>query len=138
MGSSVKLFLDACSIIYMFESQQEQGQRTRFLINQALKADNQIAISRLSLLECRVMPLKSNNHALLDSYDQFFNLPELEIVDISPQVINTATDLRATYSSALRTPDAIQMACALTTNANHFLTGDKKLANISNIDVIIV
>ena len=138
MGLSVKLFLDACSIIYMFESQQEQGQRTRFLINQALKADNQIAISRLSLLECRVMPLKSNNHALLDSYDQFFNLPELEIVEISPKVINTATDLRATYSSALRTPDAIQMACALTTNSNHFLTGDKKLANISNIDVIIV
>lgn len=122
----------------MFESQQEQGQRTRFLINQALKADNQIAISHLSLLECRVMPLKSNNYALLDSYDQFFNLPELEIVEISPQVINTATHLRATYSSALRTPDAIQMACALTTNANHFLTGDKKLANISNIDVIIV
>lgn len=133
----MKLFLDACSIIYLIESQQEQGQRTRFLINQALKAKTQLAVSRLSFLECRVLPLKSKNAELLDCYDRFFRLPDLEIVELDAKVINTATKLRASHPS-LRTPDALQLACALTSDCNQFLTGDKKLSAITDIEIIVV
>jgi predicted nucleic acid-binding protein len=104
----MKLFLDACSIIYLIESHQDQGQRSRFLINQALQADTQLALSRLSFLECRVMPLKSKNTELLDCYDRFFRLPSLEIVELDAIVVEVATELRAKYPSSLRTPDAIQ------------------------------
>jgi predicted nucleic acid-binding protein len=53
-------------------------------------------------------------------------------------MINRATDLRASYSTSLRTPDALQVACALTANADQFLTGDKKLSVIQEIDINIV
>jgi predicted nucleic acid-binding protein len=134
----MKLFLDACSIIYLIESHQDQGQRSRFLINQALQADTQLALSRLSFLECRVMPLKSKNTELLDCYDRFFRLPSLEIVELDAIVVEVATELRAKYPSSLRTPDAIQMACAITSGADQFLTGDKKLAAIQELKVTVV
>ena len=54
----MKLFLDACSIIYLIESHQQQGQNTRLLITQALQNKTQLVVSRLSFLECRVLLLK--------------------------------------------------------------------------------
>lgn len=134
----MKLFLDACSIIYLIESHQQQGQNTRSLITQALQDKAQLAVSRLSFLECRVLPLKQKNDSLLESYNRFFQLPSLDIVELSADVINMATGLRANYSHSLRTPDALQIACALSINATQFLTGDKKRSVIQEINIILV
>lgn len=134
----MKLFLDACSIIYLIESHQQQGQNTRSLITQALQNKTQLVISRLSFLECRVLPLKDKDERLLESYNRFFCTPALQIIELNADVINIATDLRANYSSSLRTPDALQIACALTAKADQFLTGDKKLSIIEEIDIIMV
>lgn len=71
----MKLFLDACAVIYMIESQQEQGRKTRLLVDEARKSNMQLTISRLSFLKCRVLPLKAKNAELLDCYDRFFRLP---------------------------------------------------------------
>ena len=134
----MKLFLDACSIIYLIESHQQQGQNTRSLITQALQNNTQLVVSRLSFLECRVLPLKEKNDSLLENYDRFFQLPSLQIIELSADVVNIATDLRANYPHSLRTPDALQIACALAANSDQFLTGDRKLSVIQEIDVIIV
>jgi predicted nucleic acid-binding protein len=138
MGSAMKLFLDACAVIYLIESQQEQGRQARLMVDEALKANKQLVVSRLSFLECRVLPLKTKNSELLDCYDRFFRLPGLEIVELDATVIDIATELRANYSGVLRTPDAIQLACAITSGADQFLTGDKKLAAIQDVEVIVV
>lgn len=134
----MKLFLDACSIIYLIESQQEQGRKTRSLVDEALNSNSQLVVSRLSVLECRVLPLKSKNLDLLDCYDRFFRLPGLEIVELDATVIDIATELRANHPSSLRTPDAIQLACAITSGSDQFLTGDKKLAAIQKVKVTVV
>lgn len=134
----MKLFLDACSIIYLIESHQQQGENTRSLITQALQNNAQLIVSRLSFLECRVLPLKEKNDSLLESYNRFFQLPSLQIIELSADVVKIATDLRANYSNSLRTPDALQVACALAANADQFLTGDKKLSLIQEIEDIIV
>lgn len=123
---------------YLIESQQEQGRKTRLLVDEAVKSNAQLVVSRLSFLECRVLPLKTKNSALLDCYNRFFRLPGLEIIELNVTVINIATELRANYPGSLRTPDAIQLACAITSGADQFLTGDKKLAAIQEIKVTVV
>jgi len=97
-----------------------------------------LVVSRLSFLECWVLPLKSKNAELLDCYDRFFRLPNLEVIELDANVINTATELRAKHSSSLRTPDALQLACAMTSDCDQFLTGDKKLSVITSIEVVVV
>jgi predicted nucleic acid-binding protein len=134
----MKLFLDACSIIYLIESQEQLGQKTRLLITQALQNKAQLIVSRLSFLECRVLPLKTKDDDLLRLYNGFFKLPSLQVIELTEDVINVATDLRASYSSSLRTPDALQLACALKGKADTFLTGDKKLSAIQEIEVLVI
>jgi len=134
----VKLFLDACTIIYLIESQEQLGQKTRLLLTQALQNKAQLIVSRLSFLECRVLPLKTKDDDLLRLYNEFFKLPSLQVIELTEDVINVATDLRASYSSSLRTPDALQLACALKGKADTFLTGDKKLSVIQEIEVLVI
>jgi predicted nucleic acid-binding protein len=134
----MKLFLDACSIIYLIESQESLGQKTRFFVEQALQNKQQLVVSRLSFLECRVLPLKNQDSELLMRYNQFFALTSLQIIELTSEVVNLATDLRVNYSSALRTPDALQLACALKATAHQFLTSDKKLSIIQEIEMIIL
>jgi predicted nucleic acid-binding protein len=78
------------------------------------------------------------NTDLLESYNRFFQLPGIQVIELTADVINIATNLRANYSQSLRTPDALQIACALSAKADQFLTGDKKLSVIEEIEVIIV
>ena len=134
----MRLFLDACSIIYLIESQEQLGQKTRLLLTQALQNKAQLIVSRLSFLECRVLPLKTKDDDLLQLYNEFFQLPSLQVIELTEDVINVATDLRASYSSSLRTPDALQLACALKGKADTFLTGDKKLSVIQEIEVLVI
>jgi predicted nucleic acid-binding protein len=62
----------------------------------------------------------------------------LELVELDATVIDVATELCAYHPGALRTPDAVQLACAVTSGADQFLTGDKKLAAIQEVKVAVV
>jgi predicted nucleic acid-binding protein len=50
--------------------------------------------------------------------------------------VERATHLRVRYS--LRTPDALQAACALMINADKFLTGDKQFLSVQELQVELV
>ena len=51
--------------------------------------------SRLSGLECRVKPLRLGDAALLALYDSFFASLEIDLLDISADVVEKATEIRA-------------------------------------------
>ena len=70
-----------------------------------------VALSRLTWLGCRVHPLREGNVAVLEAFGAFFQRPDMVWVDLSAQVIELATAIRA--RSRLKTPDALQAASFL-------------------------
>ncbi len=137
----MKLFLDANVIIYWVESAEPFY--TKFIsIMQSLYVKYphaSFAVSRLSFLECRVKPLKENNQDILLLFDNFFNAHNLLIVELDAHVINIATHLKSQH--LLRTPDALQVACALSLLPNEeifFITGDVRIKNISNLSICYI
>jgi predicted nucleic acid-binding protein len=120
----MRLFLDACALIYRFEGTPAFRAATVDLIAQ-LSAEQPtltVAVSRLSVLECRVKPLRDGNAALLKRYADLF--AAVQVVELSAAVVDVATRLRVRYG--LKTPDALQLACALDVSAPvTLLTADK-------------
>ncbi len=107
------LFLDACVVIYRLEEVSPWNAKVAELLG-GLRSEHpgsSLAISRLSVLECRVKPMRDENAELLERYDRFFAAPDLCTVDLDARVIEGATRLRARFG--LRTPDAIQAASCL-------------------------
>jgi len=92
--------------------------------------------SRLTRLECRVKPLRTNDLAVLALYDQFFTGAEVQVGELTAPVVEKATEIRAILN--LKTPDALHLASAIVSAATAFLTGDKNLARCKEISVEIL
>lgn len=93
--------------------------------------------STVTLLEVLVHPIRQGNEKIAARYrDILQNAKNLIAVPLSVEVAESAARLRATHN--LRTPDAIQLATALTREASAFLTNDSHLPKIPEIKVIIL
>jgi predicted nucleic acid-binding protein len=95
-----------------------------------------LATSRLSRLECRCKPLRASDSALLALYEALFNGQEVHLLEMTPDVVEKATELRARLN--VKTPDAIHLASAIGAKAGAFLTGDRSLARCGEIVVEIL
>lgn len=108
----MRIYLDASAIIYALESAAPFRDLVISRIAQAESTpDRGVVTSRLSRLECRVKPLREGNADGLAKSELFFTRKSVAVAEITPAVIERATELRARYG--LRTPDAIHVATAI-------------------------
>jgi len=132
-----RVYWDACSIVYLIEGAEPfHGKIVAALKAFGGSAETRILTSRLSVLECRVRPIRDNNKPLLAAYDAFFSADRLILAEIDARVIETATQLRATYR--FRSPDAIHLATAIEEKADVFLTGDSALKQCREVNVNVL
>lgn len=129
-----RVYLDACAIIYLIEGAHPVQQAVRRKLSQCHATA--LITSRLSRLECRVLPLKNNDTALLSTYDSFFSKVGMSISELTASVIERATEIRVSYG--FKTPDALHLASAIEEKADFFITGDSKLARCKEIRVEVV
>ena len=133
------LFLDANIIIYRVEAVEPFNQQVLDSVQElvALYPNAGFAVSRLSMMECLVKPLRDQNSADIERYRDFFASTGLQIVEVNSLVLETATLLRARHG--LRTPDAIQAASAMSVKGPvMFLTGDRQFRKVPALNVRLV
>jgi predicted nucleic acid-binding protein len=133
----MRLYLDACCIIYAIEGlPQFRDPVVARLTQVESRPDGLLITSRLSRLECRTKPLRNQQQDVLGYYDGFFSRKPLVVTEISAAVIDRATALRAAHG--FKTPDAIHLATAIEEKADVFLTGDAALARCPNLRVELI
>ena len=126
----MRIYLDSAPVIYLVEQVAPFHQR---LISRLAPPETVLLTSELTRLECRVKPLRLNDQTLLADYDEYFQRGFEQVVELTRKVIDQATWLRAHYQ--FKTPDALQLASALTLQCDVFLTNDYHLARCQEIVV---
>jgi len=129
-------FFDASALIYLIEGKEPFGSRVRQELTAAAAQHRELgaAVSRLTWLECRVGPMKANDHTVLAAFDAFFARPDLVWVELTKDVVELATAIRVRHG--LRTPDALQAASCLQLGAEHlFLTDDAAFQRVARLRV---
>ena len=132
-------FLDASALIYLVDGEAPWAEATRATLRQlaAQAPDLALAVSRLSLLECRVAPLRRGDQACLDRFEALFAQPDLLVVELTAAVMERATQLRANHG--LRSPDALQAACCLQLGPDAVMvTGDARFQRVQALRVYLV
>lgn len=132
-------YLDASALIYLIEGARPFGARVREQLGKLGKQFSplQLALGELSRLECRIGPLRAGDAHVLASYDTFFSRADLIVVQLTREVVDLATVIRAERN--LKTPDALQAACCLQLGAKHiFVTGDRGFSRVAGLNVQIV
>ena len=132
-------FLDASALIYLVDGEARWAEATQATLHQlAVEApDLPLAVSRLSLLECRVAPLRRGDQSCLDRFEALFAQPDLLVVELTASVVELATQLRA--NQGLRTPDALQAACCLQLGLDALMiTGDAGFQRVQALQVRLI
>ena len=131
--------LDASALIYLVDGEVHWAEATQATLQQlaAEAPDLTLAVSRLSVLECRVAPLRRGDQASLDRFEALFAQPDLLVVELSASVVELATQLRAKHR--LRTPDALQAACCLELGPEAvMITGDAGFQRVRALQVCLI
>jgi predicted nucleic acid-binding protein len=129
-------FFDASALIYIIEGEEPFATRIRKELAAAAKRHPELgaAVSRLSWLECRVGPMKSNDNVTLAAFDAFFARSDLAWVELTKDVVELASAIRV--QTGLKTPDALQAASCLQLGGEHlFLTGDGTFRRVAGLNV---
>ncbi len=132
-----KLFLDTAPVVYYVEED------TRYLalvdpIFDRLDAGTLVAVtSPVTLAECLVMPYRNNQVELQQIFsDLIVNGTNVLFASIDREMGRRAAELRAHYNLSLT--DAFQIAVALQSGCDAFLTNDVTLKRVSELSVVVL
>jgi predicted nucleic acid-binding protein len=128
------VFIDTAPLIYFIEDKNSYRKILTEFMAHVEAGDVILVSSTLTLMEVLVQPLRMNRHDIVKSYEEIMTRSQsLQLVEFDIFGARKAAEIRAKYN--FKTPDAIQMAIALLSKADIFLTNDKKLV-ISEIQSI--
>jgi len=128
----VRIYLDSSVVIYIVE---QVSPYSEFVDERLAGRDAVIVTSDLTRLECRVKPLRDENTALLEDFDDYFEAVGA-MVPLSREVVDLATGIRARYG--FKTPDSLQLGAAVWSECEVFLTNDHRLDSFRALAVEVV
>jgi predicted nucleic acid-binding protein len=127
------IYFDSAVLIYYLDSSGSHQLQAATRLAQLRAVRDEVVISDLVRLECRVHPLRRNDLAILGGFDSFFQLSTLRRAPLNAAVFDRATEIRAQYS--LATVDSIHLAAAIESGCHIFLTNDKRLNRFQGIEI---
>ena len=74
--------------------------------------------------------------ALLQDFDDYFANTIVEMIPLTRDVVDHATEIRAQYN--FKTPDSLHLAAAIISNCDVFLTNDQRLNRFIGITIEII
>ncbi len=121
-------FWDSNLFIYLIEEVQPFAQQVEQIVFHMRQERRQLITSALTVCETLVKPVREQRQDLLQKYQELF--AQISVVPIEPTLAKTFAQVRA--ERGIKTPDALQLACALKVNAQHFITNDNRLSGFSH------
>jgi predicted nucleic acid-binding protein len=127
--------VDTALFIYLIEEEPRFLPAVESLFREADQAKREVVTSALTLLEVLVVPYRAGNRSLADRYETLLTRSRgIRLVDLSREQLRTAAELRAIVG--VKTPDALQLAAALSMGCTAFVTNDRRIPAVSGIRVL--
>jgi len=131
------LGLDSMVFIYLLEENVEYLGKVQSILRSVQGGEYRGILSVIGMIEIMSGPKRKGRFDLAGRYkDVLQNFPHLSIVGISEQVVDISSTLIAQHH--LDAPDAIHLATAIDAGAERFITNDKSLTKVKEIQVKIL
>lgn len=132
-----KIFFDTAPFIYLVENHATYYQKVADYLTQSLTDNAMLETSVLTYTEFCAKPEQLGRPDLLLDFDELLRDFDFQMREICLAVATLAYQLQARYAG-LKGIDAMQIATAVNAGCNIFLTNDRELKNIREIQVVVV
>ena len=132
-----RLGLDSAPVIYFVEANPEFHARCLPFFAAIDGGQIEAVTSTITLPETLVHPLQTRDTARATAFRNLLLATQgITIIPLTVAIAERTARLRADYN--LKTPDAVQIATALVSGCDAFLTNDDKLKCVREIRVLVV
>ena len=137
LAAVLRLGLDSSPIIYLIEAHPRYDALVTAVFRRITAGELTGFTSAISLTEVLVHPLSRGDLGLAARYRQVLGSGgQVRMVPADESVAERAAELRARYR--LRTPDALQIATALLSGCEAFLTNDLGLRRVAELRIPVL
>jgi predicted nucleic acid-binding protein len=129
--------LDTAPLIYFIEENPTYLPVVRLFFEAVDRGEIRVVTSVLTLTEVLIHPMRKGDPELADQYRRILlESDHVSTLPVSEVIAEEAAQLRARHG--LRTPDAIQLATAIRSQAAFFLTNDNRLPELAPLKTLIL
>jgi predicted nucleic acid-binding protein len=130
-----RIALDTAVFIYFIEEHSEFLPVVSAIFEDTARGKREVVTSAITLLEVLVVPYRAGNVAIGERYEALLTESRgVRCVEVDRGQLRAAAQLRALYR--LRTPDALQVAAALSERCQVFVTNDRELPDIPGLRIV--
>lgn len=126
------LLVDSAPIIFRLEGHPKYARRYEAMFARHDAGELLLAVTTIAIAEVLTGPLGGGEEALAKRYRSV--LESWRVVELTTEIAETAARLRARHM--LKLPDAIQLASALSINADALVTHDRDFAKVRGLRVV--
>jgi predicted nucleic acid-binding protein len=129
--------VDTAPFIYLWEAHPRYAPLSAVDFRHLKRPDVQGITSMITLIEACVHPQRQGRQDLIDAYERaLLDSQQVRTLLIDAPVARRAVALRAALD--IRVPDALQIAAALQAGATLFVTNDRRLSTVRQIQVLLL
>jgi predicted nucleic acid-binding protein len=126
---------DTAVFIYFIEEESRYLPLIAPLFEEADSGKRELVTSAVTLLEVLVVPYRAGDVQLAERYELLLTRSRgVRMVDITRDQLRAAAQLRA--ATGMKTPDALQIAAALSAECLTFLTNDRGLPGVPGLRIV--
>ena len=135
IGKVKRLFLDTAPVIYYIEGDAKYLPHADIVFNALDNLAFSAVTSPITLAECLILPLRNADENVRKAFlELILNSQNIHFHSSDETIALKAAELRANYNLTLT--DAFQVATAIVTECDAFLTNDSALKRVNEIHVI--
>jgi predicted nucleic acid-binding protein len=128
--------VDTSPFIYLWERHPRYFNLAEELFQYLRQPQVQGVTSIITLIEACVHPQRQGYPDLVQAYENaLVHSQQVRMLSIDLAIARKAIDLRATYD--IHVPDALQISAALESGATLFVTNDRRLAKVREIEFLL-
>jgi predicted nucleic acid-binding protein len=129
------LAVDTAIFIYFMEEEPRYLPLIAPFFEEADRGKRQLVTSAVTLLEVLVVPYRAGDVRLAERYEALLtNSRGVRLVDASRDQLRAAAQLRG--ATGMKTPDALQIAAALSPGCKALLTNDRALPVVPGLRIV--
>ncbi len=132
-----RIFFDTAPFIYLVENHAGYYQKVADYLTQSLTDNAMLETSVLTYTEFCAKPEQLGRPDLLLDFDDLLRDFDFQMREITLGAATLAYQLQARYDG-LKGVDAMQIATAVNSGCDVFLTNDKELKGVREIQVVVV
>ena len=132
-----KVFIDTAPFIYALEDNAQYSAVVRKVFSEYYTKETPLCTSLLTFTEYCVIPYRQNDIRKITDFESFISDAGIFLVPFSVKIAKYAAQIRAKYIG-IKAMDALQLAFAIQNGCDIFLTNDKQLRQVGEINVLLV